>query len=160
MNIRQNQTLRPDVSLDSESDALVLNSLVTSRMVRRTTNTAELYLYVETQTIPIGIINNEQYFFKGKNIVGYTGMLLFIKYYDPIKATLEFVQTLSVEATTDKISLYVPQISNMKQIPPKTHIDLYEEVKPEMVYILDINQTFEQAELTNGDIICFQIPAY
>jgi ubiquitin carboxyl-terminal hydrolase 7 len=160
MNIRQNQTLRPDVALESDLDNIVLNSLIVLRMVQRTTNNAELYFYVETQTNPIGIFNNEQYFFKGKMFEGYTGILLFIKYYDPITQTLEFIDTLSVEANTDKISSYVPHLLKMMRIPQETHIDLYEEVKPEMVELLDVNQTFEQAELTNGDILSFQIPAY
>lgn len=153
-SVRQNHTLRPDTLIEGEIDEKTLLDVSNYKSHRLN----EVCFYFQVNDKPIGVNQyNEAYYFKGKNDVGYNGILLFIKYYDPNTATMEYVKALEVNSITDKISSYVPSLLNMKNIPPETKIQLYEEIKPEMVDILDINQTFEQAELSNGDIICFQV---
>lgn len=153
---RQNQTSRPESPLDVEADKLTLNDLYTKTSVKILFN--ELTFYVQIQKTSVGILNNVNYLFHGKSQQpGYTGILLFIKYYDPITATMEYLTTLTVESNTDKISHYIPHLLKMKDLPDKTNIEVYEEIKADMVVKLVTTQTFEQAELSNGDILCFQI---
>ena len=47
-------------------------------------------------------------------------------------------------------------------MPPDTPLELFEEIKPTMVDLLKPADTFEKAELSNGDIIIFQktLPEY
>jgi len=44
----------------------------------------------------------------------------------------------------------------MKHFPTDTQLLLYEEIKPDMIDEIQLNQTCLEAEIGNGDIICFQ----
>jgi len=41
-------------------------------------------------------------------------------------------------------------------LAPSTPLELFEEIKPTMVDLLNHSDSFEKAELSNGDIIIFQ----
>ncbi|RIB10409.1 ICP0-binding domain of ubiquitin-specific protease 7 [Gigaspora rosea] len=50
----------------------------------------------------------------------------------------------------------IPILCEKKEFPPHTPLIIYKEVQPNMIRKMDPNLTFQQAEIKNGDIICFQ----
>ncbi|ORX47578.1 cysteine proteinase [Piromyces finnis] len=50
----------------------------------------------------------------------------------------------------------VPDFNEMKGFPKDTKLILYEEIKPDMIEEIPLNNNSEKAEIGNGDIICFQ----
>ncbi|KAF0511326.1 cysteine proteinase [Gigaspora margarita] len=56
----------------------------------------------------------------------------------------------------DKVCDIIPILCEKKEFPPHTTLRIYEEVKPSMIEKMKSKWTFQQAEIQNGDIICFQ----
>lgn len=55
-----------------------------------------------------------------------------------------------------KVGAILDQLKQMVQIPETQDICIYEEIKSTMIELVDINLTFQQAELQDGDILCVQ----
>ncbi|KAI8055335.1 cysteine proteinase [Syncephalis plumigaleata] len=146
---RQNRTTRPDIVLPSIQPETPIESMKEIIGLRG----LEVRLYVERAG---QLVDGEPFPAVTAKPVPSPHILLFVKYYDPRTSTIEYVG--KVYATlSNKIETIVPLLREMKGIPSTTPITLYEEVKPSMVDELSRNKTFREAELQNGDIICFQV---
>ncbi|KAK6092951.1 ubiquitin-specific protease ubp15 [Batrachochytrium dendrobatidis] len=150
---RQNKTVRPDTPLQSTSDELTME-VVRSKVAK---GVADLRFYAEVSDKPISQLNDKAvYFMPYSTITPPPQLLLFIKYYDPIAPKLEFLSSITVRNKNHKISEIIPELLALKHLPPLTPILLYEEIKVGMVDSIKPNLTFSQAEIGDGDIICFQ----
>ncbi len=115
----------------------------------------DISLYVETSDIVIRNVAGKPVYFPGTEL-GYTGKLVFFKYYDPYTTTLEYVFSSNIPSTM-KIADIVPQLIKSKNLPVSSKLILFEEVKPGMIDFINPELTFNQADIGVGDIICFQV---
>lgn len=86
---------------------------------------------------------------------GNVPILVFLKYFDVKEQTLTGVGHVYVRKL-DKVSEIAPQINKIMQWDPTTSILLFEEIKYSMIEAMKPKQTFQQSEIQDGDIICFQ----
>ncbi|KAI1615479.1 ubiquitin thiolesterase [Exophiala viscosa] len=86
---------------------------------------------------------------------GNAPILVFLKYFDVKAQTLTGVGHVYVRKL-DKVADAAPQINKMMQWDPSTSILLFEEIKFSMIEAMKPKQTFQQSEIQDGDIICFQ----
>ncbi|KAJ2379635.1 ubiquitin-specific protease ubp15 [Coemansia sp. RSA 2607] len=82
--------------------------------------------------------------------------MIHIKYLNLDQQTMDGIGNLYVRAN-EPVRNILPKLRSMVNLPPDTNITLYEEVKPSLIDKMDVSLTFTQAEIQNGDIICFQI---
>lgn len=87
--------------------------------------------------------------------VNNNAFLLFLKYFDPKKQTLKGFGTIYIRKQ-DKVSDLIGPLLRAMDWPEKTGIRLFEEIKPQMIEPMKPKQSFQQAEIQDGDIICFQ----
>ncbi|EEH43818.2 uncharacterized protein PADG_00107 [Paracoccidioides brasiliensis Pb18] len=81
-----------------------------------------------------------------------TTIMIFLKYFDVVNQTLRGVNTLYVQ----RGSAVGPAVLTAMGWPSDVKFSVREEVKPSMILSVDVNTTFERAELGNGDILCVQ----
>ncbi|KAF3138571.1 hypothetical protein TWF703_004619 [Orbilia oligospora] len=81
--------------------------------------------------------------------------ILFLKHFDPETQTLKGVGHVYMKKN-DKVSELYGAIQNEMGWPSSTQVKLWEEIKPSMIEPMKPKQTFAQAEIQDGDIICFQ----
>ncbi|MCH83892.1 ubiquitin carboxyl-terminal hydrolase family protein, partial [Trifolium medium] len=144
---RQNHTYRPFRPLTHIEEAGPVGQLKVVYKVHK--EKFKLFLEVERgpDLCPIAPLN------KGKDDV-----LLFFKLYDPEKEELRYVGRLFVNCT-DKPSEILTRLNKLAGYDPDEEIELYEEIMFEpnvMCESVDKKLTFQESELENGDIICFQ----
>lgn len=84
------------------------------------------------------------------------GFVIFLKYYDPRKGTMQFYSAYRVNNLVSKVVEIVSFLLGRKVFSADTKVLLFEEIKHDMIDVLKVEQTFQEAELTEGDIICFQ----
>ena len=82
-------------------------------------------------------------------------MLIFLKVYDPARQVLQGA-TYTYVSRFDKVQELVTIINQFMQWSPDTQLNLYEEIKPSMIEPMKLKSTFQQSEIQNGDIICFE----
>lgn len=84
-----------------------------------------------------------------------TDAVIYFKYYNAKEMTLKTVgwQTVSVKS---KIGELTAAMNALIGRPADTKLDIYEEIKPDMIDLLKHGHTLEQGELGNGDILAFQ----
>jgi ubiquitin carboxyl-terminal hydrolase 7 len=83
-------------------------------------------------------------------------VLLFFKYYNPLVKSLSYVMH-SIESVDSKFCDLFPKLCEAVGLPTTTPLDLYEEVKPNMIEQIDPRHYLRQLEdIRDGDIICFQ----
>jgi ubiquitin carboxyl-terminal hydrolase 7 len=109
----------------------------------------DLRVFVETAENPI-LFDDKQVFFIPQSSDTVT---LILKHYDPLTHQLGVAGTQTFDKNS-KISDLLPNIQSFLKTNSK--ILLFEEIKPGMIDLLDVNQTFHEAEIIDGDIICFQ----
>ncbi len=63
---------------------------------------------------------------------------------------------ITIRDQTQRILDVFPDIMAKRGIDPSTPIKLYEEIKPGMIDLVKPKSTFHQAEIGDGDILCFQ----
>ncbi|PKC57083.1 hypothetical protein RhiirA1_499118 [Rhizophagus irregularis] len=119
--MRQNKTVRPDAPI---SDSLINISMgkIHANMTSRQNG---MKLYMEVADKPI---NGKTWFPAVSNA---NNIIVFLKYFDPDKQTLEGLG-----------HLYVQKFGR--------------EIKPNMIEEKKPKSTFQQSEMQDGDIICFQ----
>ncbi|CAZ81196.1 unnamed protein product [Tuber melanosporum] len=144
---RQNKTVRPDQPITmpemSIEDA--------SNKHNNKSSDFRLWAEVATETKP------------GKNLEPWAQardsnsawIVVFLKRYDPESQTLRGVGHLYMRKN-DKVAELIPAILTEMNWPQNTLLRLYEEIKPQMIEPMKPKQTFNQAEIQDGDIICFQ----
>ncbi|KAG5518673.1 hypothetical protein PMAC_002642 [Pneumocystis sp. 'macacae'] len=147
---RQNKTIRPD-TLISENDQTLTLEMIRDKMFPRR---GDLLLYMESFSV-----TPEESFLEAWNSLDGTGgntkILIFLKYFDIEKQTLQGITHIYINKH-DKISILTSIICSLMNWPFTTSIQLYEEIKPTMIEAMKLKQTFYQAEIQDGDIICFQ----
>ncbi|KAF8907950.1 ICP0-binding domain of ubiquitin-specific protease 7-domain-containing protein [Gymnopilus junonius] len=82
-------------------------------------------------------------------------MLIFLKHFDQSKQTLLGVGSIYINRK-HKVSTLIPVINQLMRWKPETLLNLYEEVRPDLIEKLKPNFTYAQGELDTGDIICFE----
>ncbi|CAG8827774.1 8600_t:CDS:2, partial [Racocetra persica] len=80
---------------------------------------------------------------------------IFIKYFNPNAQSLEGVCHLYVRKF-GKVGDILKILCEKKKFPPHTPLNIYEEIKPHMIKEMKPELTFQQSEIQDGDIICFQ----
>ncbi|KAF0549637.1 putative ubiquitin-specific processing protease 21 [Gigaspora margarita] len=141
---RQNRTIRPDT--------LIFDSFLGEKMekIRRKMvprcNELKLFLEVAKTT------NGKIWFPPAESSFH---ILVFIKYFNPDTQSLKGICHLYVQRF-DQVSKIIPILCEKKEFPPNTPLKIYEEIKPDMIEEMNLIITFQQSEIQNGDIICFQ----
>ncbi|KAI9493559.1 hypothetical protein BDB00DRAFT_883062 [Zychaea mexicana] len=82
--------------------------------------------------------------------------MVFLKYFDVKQQKMIGMGHLYIKAH-DKVGEIIPALLDRAKLPKDTQLSLYEEVKPTMIEFMNPKHTFHNAEIQNGDIICFQI---
>ncbi|TPX38452.1 hypothetical protein SeMB42_g06732 [Synchytrium endobioticum] len=146
---RQNKTLRPDAPIpETEYDQ-------TLECIREKYSKAqpELRLYLEQPDPEILHTHPKGPYFLPRDP---SHIVIFLKYYDPKKQKMEYAGKLTVRSKMMKIADLSPILCERVDLPPNTPLKLFEEVKPTMIDTLKSKITFVQAELGDGDILCYQ----
>ncbi|CAG8697154.1 10670_t:CDS:10, partial [Ambispora leptoticha] len=140
---RQNRTVRPDTPIPDNFLDIDMKAIC-KKMGRRQD---EMKLFLEIADKPIMV------WFPpiGEN----TNILVFIKYFNPDTQSLEGMCYLYVQKY-GKVGDIIPILCEKKNFPSHTHLKIYEEIKPSMIEEMRPILTFQQSEMQNGDIICFQ----
>ena len=144
---RQNKTVRPDQPLNESS------MTIEEAFSRYGTKGAPFKVWAEScdlledgkpgwpDTIPA----------LGNNIP----ILVFLKYFDVKAQTLSGVGHVYVKKH-GKVGDIAGQILELMGWEPGTNFVLFEEIKHSMIEPMKPKQTFQQSEIQDGDIICFQ----
>ncbi|KAK2431556.1 ubiquitin carboxyl-terminal hydrolase [Trifolium repens] len=145
---RQNHTFRPWRPLTQIEEAGPVGQFKRVKNVKE----KELRLFLEVERDPVALYpiapleKNED------------DILLFFKLYDPEEEELRYVGSLLVNPT-DTPSEILTTLNEFAGFDPDEEIQIYEEIKfnPNVVCVpVDKEVTFQESELENGDIICFQ----
>ncbi|KAK2377746.1 ubiquitin carboxyl-terminal hydrolase [Trifolium repens] len=144
---RQNHTFRPWRPLTQIEEAGPVGQFKRVKNVKET----ELRLFLEVERdpalYPIAPLEKNE-----------DDILLFFKLYDPEEEELRYVGSLLVNPT-DTPSEILTTLNEFAGFDPDEEIQIYEEIKfnPNVVCVsVDKEVTFQESELENGDIICFQ----
>ncbi|KAJ1650049.1 ubiquitin-specific protease ubp15, partial [Dispira simplex] len=149
---RQNKTIRPDFLLRG-STGVTLQHVKDTKVPKGTL----LRFYVErlditkAATVPeeggaigtLPVITNESHF------------LMHLKYFDPMTGTMTCLGPLYVPRH-GLIGDVVPTLAKRANLPKGTLLKLYEEIKPGLIDEMDFTKAFDDSEMQDGDIICFQ----
>ncbi|KAJ3011309.1 hypothetical protein HKX48_006911, partial [Thoreauomyces humboldtii] len=142
---RQNKTTRPDQPLlDMENMRMeaILNKL------GKHSNELKLYLELvkDPNVIQLPPVENSME----------PGLMLWLKYYDPVQLTLHVIGRIYVENRETRLGDIIPFLVKKANLPEDTPLKLFEEIKPDMIDLLKPKATFSSGELGDGDILCFQ----
>ncbi|KAJ3129556.1 hypothetical protein HK098_001032 [Nowakowskiella sp. JEL0407] len=149
---RQNKTVRPDVPIpDSEND-----KPIDSVREKHSKTSSELRLYLELPDPEILAAGKPPLFLPREEGPNNPNILIFLKYYNPYEAKMEYLGKVTIKSKSMKIQDLIPIALERKKLPVDTPVKLWEEVKPTMIDLLKPKNTFVQAELGDGDIICIQ----
>ena len=137
---RQNKTVRPDTVIPETDPNLTLET-VRDRMASRQN---DLRLYLEVLSPDVNY-----------NDTASPPLMIFLKYFDVTRQTLTGQGRVYVQRSM-KVSELVPTINQLMRWPPTVQVRLYEEIKPGMIEQMKPKATFQQSEIQDGDVICFQ----
>ncbi|RUS34189.1 ICP0-binding domain of ubiquitin-specific protease 7 [Jimgerdemannia flammicorona] len=122
-----------------------------------------LRLYLEETYMPI---SDKLSTLKG--VFAHPSLMIFIKYFDPKTQIIEPQSDVALELCVNrgcgklyvkrngKVRDIIPILNMKKGFPLNTALKLFEEIKPSMIDPMKTPTTFQQAEIQDGDIICFQ----
>lgn len=144
---RQNKTNRPDQPI------LDIDLTVEEAMNKYGSRGKPFYLWAET--CPKSVDGKVDWPDLAPVVAGNTPILVFLKYFDVHKQTLTGIGHVYVKKH-DKVAEIAPQICQIMQWDSNTPLLLFEEIKFSMIEPMKPKQTFQQSEIQNGDIICFQ----
>ncbi|RUP44365.1 hypothetical protein BC936DRAFT_149573 [Jimgerdemannia flammicorona] len=152
---RQNRTVRPDQPIP-ETDA---NTSMDNIREKLASNFNILRLYLEVAEKPV---SGKLWPTEGANVY----LMIFIKYFDPKLQIVEWVERVFIAnvpgcgklyvSRNGKVGDIVPILNEKKGFPQGTQLKLFEEIKPSMIEAMKTKATFQQSEIQDGDIICFQ----
>ncbi|CAB5376644.1 unnamed protein product [Rhizophagus irregularis] len=142
---RQNRTVR----LDAPIPELYINTSMEQICANMTTRRNGMELYMEVADKPI---KRKKWF---PTVPKASRIIVFLKYFDPDKQTLEGLGHLYIQKF-GKVGDITRVLCEKKEFPPDTPLKIYEEVKPNMIEEMHLEFTFQQSEIQDGDIICFQ----
>ncbi|PKC06208.1 hypothetical protein RhiirA5_483430, partial [Rhizophagus irregularis] len=132
---RQNKTVRPDAPMSNS-----LTNISMEEIHEKTSVQNEMKLYMETWFLAIPHENN---------------IMIILKYFDPDKQAFEGLGHLYVQKF-GKVGDITCVLCEKKNFSPDTPLKIYEEIKPNMIEKMEFESTFQQSEIQDGDIICFQ----
>ncbi|KAJ2741719.1 ubiquitin-specific protease ubp15 [Coemansia sp. BCRC 34301] len=141
---RINKTTRCDAPLVAECMAMTLSQLRETKSPKW----ADLRLYCEMRT------EDSPDDFDSRLPLDLS--LIHLRHFDPIRQLLSGVGHTYIHANQEVRDL-MPRLREIAVLKPDTPISLFEEVKPSLIDPLDLDQTFRKAEISTGDIICFQV---
>ncbi|KAK2431551.1 ubiquitinyl hydrolase 1 [Trifolium repens] len=141
---RQNHTFRPSRPLTHIEESGTVGQLI--MITKAYKPVYHLFLQVEhgLDLCPIASLNMRK-----------DDILLFFKLYDPEKEELRYVGRLFVNCT-GKPSEIVTKLNNLAGYDLDEEIELYEFEPYVRCEPVEKKLTFQESELENGDIICFQ----
>ncbi|GBB88570.1 hypothetical protein RclHR1_01510021 [Rhizophagus clarus] len=142
---RQNRTIRPDAPIPEAYN----NTSMEEIHARMTSRQNEMKLYMEVADKPV---NSKEWF---PAVPEANRIIVFLKYFDPDKQALEGLGHLYIRKF-DKVGDITRILCEKKGFPPDTPLRIYEEIKPNMTEEMKLKSTFQQSEMQDGDIICFQ----
>ncbi|CAJ0751053.1 1668_t:CDS:2 [Entrophospora sp. SA101] len=140
---RQNKTLRPHELISPDNFNLTMVEICD----KFTPHRSKPRFYLEIANKPL----DDEVWFPTTN----EKFIVFLKFFDFHAQTLECLGSLYVEKS-GKVGDIYPILCEKKDLPPNTRLNLYEEIKPNMIIEMNPESTFCQSEIQNGDIICFQ----
>ncbi|KAL7275777.1 ubiquitin-specific protease ubp15 [Rhizina undulata] len=143
---RQNKTIRPDQPLTN------LDMSIEEAATKLGSKSDALRIWAEQAKVADPRSNYEPWAQPRDNI---PWIIVFLKYYDAENDALRGLTHVYMRKT-DKVNDLFPYILNEMEWPSSVPIKLYEEIKPTMIEPMRPKQTFVQAEIQDGDIICFQ----
>ncbi|CAG8845048.1 14094_t:CDS:2, partial [Gigaspora margarita] len=143
---RQNKTARPDTPITNNFLSMTMKEIHT----KMASEHVELKLFLEVAKP----INGKVWFPKVEN--DFPHILVFIKYFNPDTQSLNRGLCYLYIQKFDKVGNIIPILCEKKNFPPHTPLKIYEEIKPNMIEEMKPNLTFQQSEIQDGDIICFQ----
>ncbi len=82
--------------------------------------------------------------------------MVFLKHFDTSKQALFGIGKVYILKTA-KVADLVPLINERMRWTPGTPLKLYEEIKPGMIEVMKLKLSFNQSEIQDGDVICFQV---
>ncbi|XP_051214776.1 U-box domain-containing protein 57 isoform X1 [Lolium perenne] len=136
---RQNGTCRPSRPLSALENKKSVGSLTS-----KVSGDVKLFLEVLNSCTPRNLCMED--------------ILVFLKLYDPEQKQLRYIGTLYVKGTSKPAEI-LHKLRNLAVFCPDEEIELYEEIKFEPVVfceVIDVDRTFRDNQLENGDIICYQ----
>ncbi|KAL3338231.1 hypothetical protein AABB24_030400 [Solanum stoloniferum] len=146
---RKNHTYRPQRALTAQEEIQTVGEL---SEVSNKWNNSELRIYLEVELCldlrplyPLGKTTREE-------------ILLFLKFYDPLKERIRYVGRLFVKESGKPLEI-LAKLNELAGFLPDEEIELFEEIKFEpnvMCEHINMNLSFHGSQLENGDIICFQ----
>ncbi|ELR18996.1 Ubiquitin carboxylterminal hydrolase domain containing protein [Acanthamoeba castellanii str. Neff] len=143
---RRNRTVRPDEPYTPKEEDTPLEKLVKRGAL-------DIKVFLEASTAPEGETDEAKLFAPHTD----DDAIMFFKYYDPEAQLLRLVCYKFVKVS-DKIGSVIPHLNQLLGFPSDQELLLFEEIKPTMVEPLKGTDSFAEAELANGDIICVQKP--
>ncbi|KAJ2388540.1 ubiquitin-specific protease ubp15, partial [Coemansia sp. RSA 2611] len=141
---RVNKTVRCEAPLVGAAMDLTLAQVLENRMPRWT----EMRLYCESRAdgAPADFLEQKP--------PARTSMV-HAKFFDAERRQMRGVGSLYVTAD-QHVRDIIPALRRLAGLADTTPVVLFEEVKPSLIEEMDVSQTFQNAEIQSGDIICFQ----
>lgn len=143
---RQNKTVRPDQPLRDP------NMTIEEAWNKFGTKGAPFRLWAETCQLEDGKATWPD---TNPASAGGAAILVFLKYFDIQAQTLSGVGHIYVKKH-GKVADVASQIQELMGWDNNTTLTLYEEIRHSMIEPMKPKQTFQQSEIQDGDIICFQ----
>ncbi|KAI8149922.1 hypothetical protein BJV82DRAFT_647181 [Fennellomyces sp. T-0311] len=144
---RQNRTIRPEAYIAESKEE---NESIENLVDRYLTSQTQFRVFIE-RIPPVGYLTDNEVL--PDPPVGH--VLVFIKHFDPERQIIRGAGHLYAEKTSNVGSI-TGKIKSILGYTAEDEIDLYEEIKPNMIDKMDLEKSFTQAEIQNGDIICVQ----
>ncbi|CAO3579210.1 unnamed protein product [Absidia cylindrospora] len=145
---RQNRTIRPDSPI-AETD---IDSTMEDIRYRQSPNLACLRIYVESA---IMVNAAGQPVFPPPPSKVAPKILVFVKLFDPFTQDIHGIGKIYASKLA-KVGSVIDELNEIAGFEPGTDLVLYEEIKPEMIDLMDTEKTFSASEIQDGDIICIQ----
>lgn len=142
---RQNKTIRPDTPIH-ESDNAQTMDYIRNNMAARTAD-LRLYLDYNPDIAKFNTLHADP---------NNAPIMIFLKWFDCSRQTLTGQGKVFVNRNS-KVSELLPYIQEKMGWPSSTPIKLYEEIKAGMIEGMKLKQTYQQNEIQDGDIICYQV---
>ncbi|KAI8337200.1 hypothetical protein BC941DRAFT_427009 [Chlamydoabsidia padenii] len=145
---RQNRTIRPDAPILDEENNTTLDDI----RHRYAPNQPILRLYIDT-LIMSNPANPPSFPLPPSKVS--PEILVFIKLFDPVTQDIRGIGKIYAPKL-GKVGSVIEELNQMAGFESGTELVLFEEIKPDMIDLMDTDKTFLDSEIQDGDIICIQ----
>ncbi|RIB12770.1 ICP0-binding domain of ubiquitin-specific protease 7-domain-containing protein [Gigaspora rosea] len=142
---RPNETIRPEIPIVDNFLTMTMENFH-KKYARIQDEQDELKLFLNVMDKPF----NTQAWFPQDSFI-----MISVKYFNPDSQSLKGLCHLYIKGF-NKVGDIIPILCKAKGFPPHTPVKIYEEIKPNMIVMMNPKHSFDQSEIQNGDIICFQ----